>query len=516
MMQEALRPVLAVAVLSAFLSSVQPAAGELPASLTPGAPAAPRINGASVFGVRPNSAFLYTIPATGERPLEFSMENLPKGLRLDAKTGRITGKLSGKGEYQTVLRATNGKGTADKKFRIVVGEKIALTPPLGWNSWNCWAAAVDQEKVLRSARAMAASGLANHGWTYVNIDDTWQGQRGGPYQAIQPNDKFPDMKGLCTAIHDLGLKAGIYSTPWITSYAKYLGGSSDDPKGAWGKEFADEKYWKLGKHYFAENDARQWAEWGFDYVKFDWNPNDVAHTAAMGGALRKTRRDIVFSLSNAAPFDHAADWARLANCWRTTGDIFDGWAENPEADWNFGISEIAYSQDRWTPYAGPGHWNDPDMLVVGDVGWGPALHASRLTPDEQYTHISMWCLLSAPLLIGCDLERLDPFTLGLLSNDEVLALDQDALGKQAVRVATLGPVDVFMKELEDGSRALGFFNRSQEVENINFMKLSYIGLGGTQHVRDLWRQTDLPDAKGTLKLRLPPHGVLLLKLTAAK
>jgi alpha-galactosidase len=236
----------------------------------------------------------------------------------------------------------------------------------------------------------------------------------------------------------------------------------------------------------------------------------------MAAALRKTKRDIVFSLSNTAPFDHATDWARLANCWRTTGDIFDGWAENPEADWNFGVSEIAFSQDQWTPYAGPGHWNDPDMLVVGYVGWGPALHASRLTPDEQYTHFSMWCLLSAPLLIGCDLERLDPFTLGLLSNDEVLALNQDALGKQAVRVASLGPVDVFRKDLEDGSRALGFFNRSGQAEEVNFMKLSYIGLGGTWHVRDLWRQTDLPDTKGTLNKNVPGHGVVLLKLTAAK
>jgi alpha-galactosidase len=516
MMEKNLRPVLAVAVVSALLSSIQLATCELPASLTPPTPAAPRINGPSVFGVRPNSAFLYTIPTTGERPVELSVDNLPKGLRLDARTGRITGRLSGKGEYQTVLRAANAKGTAEKKFRIVVGKNIALTPPLGWNSWNCWADAVDQEKVLRSARSMVASGLLNHGWTYINIDDTWQGQRGGPYGAIQPNEKFPDMKGLCTAIHDLGLKAGIYSTPWITSYAKFVGGSSEDPKGNWRKEFASGDYWKLGKYYFAENDARQWAEWGFDYLKFDWNPNDVPHTAAMAAALRKTKRDIVFSLSNTAPFDHATDWARLANCWRTTGDIFDGWAENPEADWNFGVSEIAFSQDQWTPYAGPGHWNDPDMLVVGYVGWGPALHASRLTPDEQYTHFSMWCLLSAPLLIGCDLERLDPFTLGLLSNDEVLALNQDALGKQAVRVASLGPVDVFRKDLEDGSRALGFFNRSGQAEEVNFMKLSYIGLGGTWHVRDLWRQTDLPDTKGTLNKNVPGHGVVLLKLTAAK
>jgi alpha-galactosidase len=475
-------------------------------------PPTPRINGPGVFGVRPGSALLYAIPATGDRPMTFGADPLPAGLKLDANTGRITGEIIDPGTYPVVLRATNALGAAAKKFRIVVGDQIALTPPMGWNSWNCWAESVDQEKVLRSARALVASGLNRHGWTYVNIDDSWQGRRGGAFNGLQPNEKFPDMKSLCGQIHDLGLKAGIYSTPWITTYAKYAGGSSDDAAGGGGKAQASTKFWRCGKNYFAENDARQFADWGFDYLKFDWLPNDVPHTAGMAAALRKTKRDIVFSLSNTAPFDHAADWAKLANCWRTTCDIYDGWNENPKADYNYGVSEIAFSQDRWAPYSGPGHWNDPDMLVVGHVGWGAKLHATRLTPDEQYAHVSMWCLLSAPLLIGCDLEQLDAFTLGLLSNDEVLALDQDALGKQAVRVAAIGPVDVFAKELEDGSQALGFFNRGGDTAKINFNKLGYLGLSGPCHVRDLWRQLDLPDAKGALKLTLPPHGVVLLKI----
>jgi len=491
-------------------------AQELPAPLTPPPPATPRLNGPGVFGVRPRAEFLYTIPATGDRPMHFDVDQLPAGLKLDAANGRLTGALRHAGVYPVVLRAANALGTNEKPFRIVVGEQIALTPPMGWNSWNCWAGAVDQEKVLRSARALVASGLINHGWTYVNIDDTWQGRRGGPLHALQANEKFPDMQALCRQIHDLGLKAGIYSTPWITSYAKYPGGSSDDPAGAWAQSLASSKFWHHGKYYFAKNDAQQWADWGFDYLKFDWEPIDVAHTAEMSKALRKTHRDIIFSLSNTAPFDHAADWAKLANCWRTTCDIYDGWNENPRAGYNYGVSEIAFSQDPWTPYGGPGHWNDPDMLVVGRVGWGPSLHSSHLTPDEQYTHLSMWCLLSAPLLIGCDLEQMDAFTLGLLSNDEVLALDQDALGQPARRAATLGPVDVYQKELEDGAHALGFFNRGDTPEKINFNKLSYLGFKGVSHVRDLWRQTDLPDAKGTLKLTIPAHGVVLLKLTAAK
>ena len=490
-------------------------ADEMPAPLTPPPPPTPRINGPDVFGLRPGSALLYTIPATGDRPMEFSADHLPAGLKLDASSGRMTGELDDKGIYPITLQASNALGAVEKKFRIIVSDQIALTPPMGWNSWNCWAESVDQEKVLRSARALVASGLINHGWTYVNIDDSWQGQRGGVFNAIQPNEKFPDMKSMCNQIHELGLKAGIYSTPWITSYAKYAGGSSDDSSGAWSKTQASTKFWHFGKNYFADNDAQQFADWGIDYLKFDWNPIDVSHTTAMSTALRRTKRDIVFSLSNTAPIDHAADWARLANCWRTTSDIYDGWEENPRAGYNYGVSEIAFSQDQWAGYAGPGHWNDPDMLVVGQVGWGANLHATRLTPDEQYSHVSMWCMLSAPLLIGCDLEQLDAFTLGLLSNDEVLALDQDALGKQAVRVATIGAVDVYLKELEDCSKALGFFNRDDDVTNINFNKLNYIGLSGAWHVRDLWRQSDLPDAKNALKLTIEPHGVVLLKLSRA-
>ena len=220
--------------------------------------------------------------------------------------------------------------------------------------------------------------------------------------------------------------------------------------------------------------------------------------------MRACRRDTVFSLSNAAPFERAADWAKWANCWRTTGDIGDNWDV---------VSRIAFSGDRWAPFAGPGHWDDPDMLVVGYVGWGPALHMTGLTPDEQYTHISMWCMQSAPLLIGCDMEKLDPFTLGLLTNDEVLAVDQDALGKQAVRVNTIGSVDVYLKELEDGSRVVGFFNRGPQVETADFDKLAGLGMPGALLARDLWSQKDLGNVEGVIRATINSHGAVPIKLT---
>ncbi|HUJ10369.1 MAG TPA: beta-galactosidase [Verrucomicrobiae bacterium] len=484
-----------------------------PVVLTPKPPATPRINGPKVFGVRPGSPFLFTISATGERPMEFSVDELPSSLRLDPTTGQITGVLSEKGEHVVTLQAKNSRGVAERKLRIVVGDRIALTPPMGWNSWNCWAGSVDQDKVLRSARAMVASGLAQHGWTYINIDDTWQGERGGPFNAIQPNEKFPDIKALCDEIHQLGLKVGIYSTPWTTSYAGHCGGSAENVEGFWGgppkgKIDYSGKVLPLavGRYSFATNDEQQWAAWGFDYLKYDWYPNSVPQTREMAKALRASGRDIVFSLSNSAPFNHAKDWARSANSWRTTGDIRDLWPN---------MSGIGFSQDKWAPFAGPGHWNDPDMLVVGDVGWGPQLHPSRLTPDEQYTHISLWCLLSAPLLLGCDLEHLDKFTLGLLTNDEVLDVDQDPLGKQAVAVASDSNFAVFSKPLEDGSKAVGLFNRDLVTTKIT-ARWTDLGLTSRQTVRDLWRQKDIGVFDEKFEATVPSHGVVFVKLTPSQ
>ena len=495
-----------------------------PYVLTPPAPATPRINGPDVFGVRPGSPLLYTIPATGDRPMTFSIKSLPRGLKVDSKTGRITGALTKKGETVVTFTAKNKLGTAQKKFHIVVGDQISLTPPMGWNSWNCFAGAVSEDRVKSAADAMVKSGLINHGWTYINVDDYWQNHREptsadlrGPSRDtngfIVPNSRFPDMKGMADYIHSLGLKAGLYSSPgpWT------CGGCA----ASWLHE---------------EQDAKTYAKWGFDYLKYDWcSYGDIASgrgtnatinvprwTRAMTNAagaiypykvmgkyLREQDRDIVFSLCQ---YGDAAVWqwggSVDGSCWRTTGDITDTWRS---------MSQIGFRQDKAAPYAKPGNWNDPDMLVVGQVGWG-RLHPSHLTPDEQYTHISLWCLLSAPLLIGCDMTKFDDFTLNLLENDEVLALDQDALGKQATCVVTNGDVRVYEKELEDGGRALGFFNLGSAPASLEFNQLASLGFTGTQHVRDLWRQSNLPDvdtATGTLKMAIPVHGVVLYKLTPA-
>jgi alpha-galactosidase len=510
-------------------SSAQPAPASQPAPevaeiLTPKAAPAPRINGAKVFGVRPNHPFLFTIAATGDRPMTFSATGLPAGLALDANTGRITGALAQEGEFKVTLSAKNSLGTAKSKFKIICGPTIGLTPAMGWNSWNCFADAVTAQHVIDAADAMVKSGLINHGWTYINIDDFWevnprrtndpslQGPERDAGGKIVPNPRFPDMKGLAEYVHGLGLKIGLYSSPGPLT----CGGC-------------------VASYQHEDQDAQSYGEWGFDFLKYDWcSYNSVAAAslppptnaapgaprrrpqidlatrqkpyAVMRAALDKVPRDILFSFCQ---YGDANVWewgAQIGgNSWRTTGDITDTWAS---------LSRIGFSQAGHEKYAGPGHFNDPDMMIVGRVGWGPRLHPTRLTPNEQYTHVSLWCLLSAPLLIGCDMTAMDDFTLSLLSNDEVLAVDQDSLGRQAARLSQTNNLEVWAKDLEDGSMAVGLFNRNTNAQEV-IAKWSDLGLKGRATVRDLWRQKDIGKFKDEFHATVPRHGVVLVKITGA-
>jgi len=497
-----------------------------PYILTPKPSAKPKINSASVFGVRPGSPLQFRIPATGDRPMTFLVTGLPQGLKLDQKTGLITGKLVKAGTYVIQLKAKNEKGIAEKSLRIICGDKIALTPPMGWNSWNCFAHEVSGEKIKRAAEAMMKSGLINYGWNYINIDDYWQNNRDSTDPSLQgklrdeagtivPNKRFEDMKGLTDYVHDLGLKIGIYSSPgpWT------CGGCA----GSYGHE---------------KQDAETYAKWGFDYLKYDWcsyggalngipdnDPNKVISISYNGGYQLSTAvkpyklmgeyiheqpRDIVFSLCQYGMSD-VWKWGDSVggNTWRTTNDILDTWSN---------VKGIALAQDQSAAFAKPGNWNDADMLVVGTVGWG-SLHPSRLKPDEQYLHVSLWSLFSTPLLLGCDLEKLDDFTLNLLTNDEVIAVNQDALGKQATCVQTIGDLRIYVKELEDGSRVAGFCNFGLEKVDISYKDLNKLGISGKQKVRDLWRQKDIITIhadKEALSVKVPMHGVALYKFTPVK
>jgi alpha-galactosidase len=489
--------------------------------LTPPSPKSPRINAAKIFGVRPGNPFLYTVSATGERPMHFSALNLPAGLSLDPATGIITGKITQRGQYITTISAANHLGKSTLNLTIKVGDTIALTPPIGWNGWNSWARNIDREKVISSAEAMVRTRLSQHGWTYINIDDAWQGQRGGKYNAILPNEKFPKFKEMVDYIHGLGLKVGLYSTPWITSYAGFAGGSSNFENGAFPDSVRDNKraFRYIGKYRFEKEDARQMADWGIDYLKYDWRL-EVPSAERMSMALKESGRDILYSISNSAPFAHVSDWTRLTNTYRTGPDIRDSWNS---------LYVSAFTLDPWSPYAGPGHWNDPDMMILGNVTTGSELHPTRLTPDEQYSHVSLFSLLAAPLLIGCPIEQLDAFTLNLLTNDEVIAINQDVLGKAARLVLEEDGVQIWLKPLENGNYALGLFNvgdfgktpqsyfrwgtETSKSFTLDFRK---IGLNKKFAVRDVWRQKDLGKSENSFSANIPHHGVVLLTLTPLK
>jgi hypothetical protein len=463
-------------------------------NLTPPVSSSPKINGAKLFGVRPGSPFLYKIAATGEKPLQYSVEDLPAGLHVDITTGILTGTLLKAGDYKMNFIVKNNLGETKREFTVRCGNLLALTPPMGWNSWNCWGLSVSDEKLKSSAQAMIDKGLIDHGWTYMNIDDGWEAEKRNIKGEIMANNKFPDMKALGDWLHGKGLKFGIYSSPGPKTCGGYP-----------------------GSYKFEKQDAVTYANWGIDYLKYDWcsygdlkEGKDTALAAyqkpykLMQTFLRSQKRDIIYSLCQYGMKEVWKWGAKVdGNCWRTTGDITDNWKS---------LSRIGFNQTVQYPYAQPGRWNDPDMLIVGQVGWGENLHPTNLNPDEQYTHISLWCLLSAPLLIGCDISKLDDFTLNLLTNDEVLAVDQDPLGKQAQQVIKNDRYQVWVKELEDGTKAIGIFNLSDDHMKITINR-NELGLPDKCKVRDLWRQKDLGSFKESFTAKVVPHGVILLKIT---
>ena len=541
---------------------------------TPAAPETPRINGPRVYGAKPGHPFFYHVPVSGVRPVTIAASGLPEGLSLDSKTGNITGSVNKEGEYQVSLSAANAAGKDNAVLKIVIGPKLALTPPMAWNSWNYFNERIDQKKILDTADAMVSSGLIDHGWSYINMDDGWQGKRDDQGK-IHGNEKFPDIKALSDSIHGKNLKVGIYSSPGPQSCANFTGSYLHD-----------------------DQDAKSFTDWGIDYLKYDQctygniavliridkyrpflspdqikeldvltaesavlgmmkykhDPNTITQSseiktaiekyakltpaqaasahhemesrikaildpickanpektalieknlyiepyAKMHAALEKQGRDIVYSFSQGGRYN-VYEWGpgAGANLWRTSTDINASWKS---------VSANGFNQNGLEKYACPCHWNDPDMLEIGN---------GHLTPDENYTHMTLWCIMAAPLVIGCDMTKMTPLTISILSNDEVIAVDQDALGNQGWRVKKEGGKEVWMKPLEDGSVAVAFFNRGESTDEVS-ITWSDLSLKGPQKLRDLWRQKDLGVQEKGYSVKVAPHGAELYKVQSAK
>lgn len=479
--------------------------------LTPKPGPQPRINGPKLFGVRPGSPFLFRIPATGLRPMKYKVINLPQGLTCDEATGMITGSIIEPGEYNVTINVSNAKGSAERPFRIVCGEKLALTPYMGWNSWYVWENHVTDKIMRDAADAVISSGMADHGYSYVNVDDCWAVKPGAKDSTLlgEPRDKegkinsnrrFPDMKGLADYIHSKGLKAGLYTSPGPLTCAGHIGSFG-----------------------YEEKDAERFSEWGFDFLKYDWCSYDSGSRnedlamlqkpyILMSGILKKQKRDIVLNLCQYG-MGEVWKWGEEVggNSWRTADDLGGSFEGIGKAVFRDGFD--VYSNNKLHLYGGPGAWNDPDYLLIGYLSnWKGQTVPTPLTPNEQYTHVSLWAIVAAPLIFSGDITRLDDFTLSLLTNDEIIGVNQDPLGKPGFRVAKSGDAEVWLRDLTDGSVAVGLFNRAETTQKIT-ASWSDLGIKGRHMVRDLWRQKDIGKFNDKFTSNVLGRGVVLVKIS---
>jgi alpha-galactosidase len=488
-------------------------AQEAPQLLTPAPPPVPHINGPKVYGARPGHPFLYRIPCTGMRPMHFSAKDLPSSLKLDEASGIISGNApADKGEFAVTLKAANSLGTVSRPFKIIVGEKLGLTPQMGWNDWYTHYAHPTDTDIRKAADAMIASGMADYGYQFVDIDDAWArkpgstdadlgGQVRDEAGNILPNGRFPSMPGLTEYIHSLGLKAGIYSGPGPLTCAKF-----------------EASY----KHEDA--DAHQFARWGFDLLKYDMcsyrnmiDQNNLAELQKpyklMGSILAGLDRDVVFNMCQYGKGD-VWKWGRQigGSSWRTTGDLGLAADDSLPGFYSIGLANAALDA-----YAGPGGWNDPDYILIGNVGDAHNKDApakpTKLTPDEQYSYMSMWSLMVSPLFFSGDMAKLDDFTLNILCNSEVIDIDQDSLGKQGKVIRKTSLELVLAKPLEDGSVAVGLFNLSKSSRTVS-VDWKELDKRGHLAVRDLWRQRDLGKFEDRFGSAVPAHGVVLIRIEA--
>lgn len=472
--------------------------------LTPKPGPTPKINGPKVYGCRPGHPFIYRIPCTGTRPIAFSAAKLPETLHLDANTGIITGTAPAeRGEYAVTLEAKNSHGSNQKTFAIIVGDTLALTPPMGWNSWYIHYYHVTEEHMRNAADVMVSSGMADYGYSYVNIDDCWMKKRDDePYRdaqgAILTNAKFPDIKGMVDHIHSKGLKAGLYTGPGPWTCAGYV-----------------------ASHEHERIDAEKFAEWGFDFLKHDWcsysavaGGTDLEHMQKpyqlMGDILKSLDRDILLNLCQYGMGDVWTWGGKVGgHCWRTTGDL--GLEQGSLLP---GFFHIGLSNARHYEYAKPGQWNDPDYILIGRIGnahrHDEPPKPTTLTPSEQYSYMSMWCLMAAPLFYSGDMRYLDEFTLNVLCNAEVIDVDQDPLGIQAKPLVQNDETLIMAKPMADGSLAVGLFNLTELPREMT-VDWSLLGLSGKRLARDLWRQQDLGTFDGQFTANVTRHGVALVR-----
>jgi hypothetical protein len=540
-----------------LLFSLAAAVGSMKASFSPGQgqatarvnAEAPRFNGALVVGIRPATPFLYSLAVSGARPMKFAVRHLPPGLNFDADSGILSGSILKSGEYKLETRAENPAGKADAEIRIHCGDRLALTPPMGWNSYDAFGDSVVESEVLANA-VWLKEHLQPFGWDTVVVDFRWYDSKADGIRVqnpegvtideygrcVPPANRFPSaangagFKPLADRIHSMGLKFGIHIMRGIPRMAvsrnlpihgsKFTASEAvrgtDDParECRWNRDmYGVDATTAAGKVWYADI-ARQYAGWGVDYIKCDDIANlergteryPQAEVEALSDALRASGRSILLSLSpGPALLERGEHLKQFTHLWRVSGDFWDNWRALNQ---NF---ELLSS---WLPYSGPGHWPDADMIPLGHICQRNCdVHPDRWTRfsrDEQLTLMSLWALAPSPLMLGMNLPDNDDWTTALLTNPEVLAVNQDPRGSAARRHADSSRnVDTWMKPLVDQSFAVGFFNRTDQSAKLDVLWRN-IGFPSDPQVRDLWNRKNLGGQKQFIA-ELPPHGCILLR-----
>ena len=461
---------------------------------------APKINMPSVIGASRGKSLLYRIPVTGKRPIEYSAHGLPKGITL--KDNVLFGSLDKDGEYELTLCAKNELGECEKKIVLEIAERnVLVTPLLGYTSWNAFAQHVTQGDIEGIAEKLVNLGISEYGYSYVNLDSGWQGEYGGKYDAVMPNKKFPNMKGMTDKIHSYGLKCGIYSTPMLTAW-----GCPDDLASIPGCTQGERDYrfaktnGGIGIIHKEGNNAKQWNEWGFDYLKYDWGPTDTVNAELMRQELLKLDRDFGFCVTVKALKEYASYWSKYCNSYRCNPDTLCNWDN---------LVEIYNTYFDFAEYACKGHYFDLDMLDFGTCNLNTLWRS--LTNDEKIVEFSIRAFLSSPIQISSTLENVTDFELSVYCNEEIIAINQDCGFNAPSILCKMNEgnrhIDVFEKKLQDGTLAYAVFNFGETDETVE------LSSSEKSTVRDLWAKEDISHF-GDVSLKVFSHTARILKSTS--
>ena len=461
----------------------------------------PQINLAGVYGASPGKPFLLRIPVTGQRPVRCTVESLPAGLTLDGNI--ISGCVASEGDYTVTIAAENTLGRCEKQVTLEIHpHRVLLTPLLGFTSWNAFGSAVSQEKMIGIARRMMELGICEYGYSYINTDSGWQLAYGGKHDAIMPNAKFPDMKQMTDDIHAMGLKCGIYSTPMLTAWGcpEELPSIPGCTQGEPDPRFADING-GIGVIHKESGNVRQWTEWGFDYLKYDWRPCDTYNADLMYQELLKADRDFGYCITVHAFLPYCFYWARVCNSYRCNTDAHGYWDN---------LLRVYPTYEPFADHVCKGHFFDMDMLDVGSCRHpGQPPHYFTLTEDEQLLSYTMRAFFSSPLQISSSLANVGAFELSMYCNDEIIAINQDALCAPARPVLIMEKngsiLHILRRRLKNGDDAYMVLNLGDKTEQ------AQIDLEESCAVRDVWAKEDMGQMS-VIKCRMQPHTVRIFRV----